>query len=186
MDYHISLQTMGFLIGGLLIAMHLFGLLNPAKAGDLSLNFPRSKTMGIALLTIALAWTLWLAARMDWGEFYRVRPFALVLLPISYVLLIQLLDEFLAVRALGVLLLLLAAPMLDSAFLKPEPTRLFLVILAYIRVLIGLLWVGMPFLMRDFIDWARRSPGRFRMLSAGGVIYGLILLICAFTSYRGV
>jgi hypothetical protein len=95
------------------------------------------------------------------------------------VLVVSFVPEFLAVRALGALLLLAASPVLHAAFLQPQTSRLLVPILAYVWVLGGMFLVGMPYLLRDGITWATANPGRWKMASAGGVAYGALMLVVA-------
>ncbi len=88
-------------------------------------------------------------------------------------------EEFLAARALGMLLLLAAEVLLESAALRSEPTRLLLVVLAYVWVLSGLFMVGMPYLLRDAVNLATASTRRWKLACFGGVAYGAALLVCA-------
>ena len=67
-------------------------------------------------------------------------------------------DEFLAVRALGILFLLGAEPLLDAAFFRMEPSRLLVTVFAYLLIVVGLFWVTMPYLLRDQINWSARTP----------------------------
>jgi hypothetical protein len=93
-------------------------------------------------------------------------------------------EEFLAVRALGMLLLLAAEPLIEAAFLKPQTSRLLLVVLAYAWVLAGLFWVGMPYLLRDQMAWITRTAARWRAACVAGLAWGVALLICSLTQYR--
>jgi len=116
---------------------------------------------------------------MDLGEFSPYRRALLVLVPVACFLAWKYVDEFLAVRALGMLLLLLAEPLLESAFLQPGAGRLLLAVLAYAWVVMGLFWVGMPYLLRDQIDWWTRSAFRWRAGCVGGLVFGLALAVNA-------
>jgi hypothetical protein len=84
-------------------------------------------------------------------------------------------DEFLAVRALGIFLLLLAEPLIEAAFLKPETGRLLLVAWAYTLAVLGMVWVGLPYTLRDQIDWLRKSRGLWSAAAAVGLVYGGLL-----------
>jgi hypothetical protein len=88
------------------------------------------------------------------------------------------------VRALGILALLAAEPILSAAFLQPQLTRLLVVILAYVWLTLGLFWVGMPYLLRDQISWITKSISRLKTAAVGGIIYGAIVLVCALAFYR--
>jgi hypothetical protein len=87
--------------------------------------------------------------------------------------------EFLAARSLGMVLLLAAEPLLESAVLRDEPTRLLLVVLAYGWVVAGLFLVGMPFLLRDAITWVTANQTRWRMAVIGGLAYGVAVFLAA-------
>jgi hypothetical protein len=78
-------------------------------------------------------------------------------------------EEFLAVRAVGMLALLAAEPLLEAAFMRHETSRLLLVLLAYVWIINGLFWVGMPWVMRDQIAWVTAKMRRYRAaaLAAG-------------------
>jgi hypothetical protein len=92
-------------------------------------------------------------------------------------------DEFLAVRALGILCLLAAEPLLDAAFLRYEPSRLLVTVFAYLLIVAGLFWVAIPYILRDQINWSARSILRWRCLHAIVLTYGGVILAYTFTQY---
>lgn len=183
MTYEITLKTAGILVGLLLIAGHLFALLRPGQVRDWLAKLPRSHSVGVALLGIDLVWTFWLALKMDWGEFYYLRQPMLFLLPVFAFLVVKFVDEYLAVRALGILCLLVAAPLLDSAFLQPQTSRLLLVTLAYVWIVLGMFWIAIPHVLRDQIGWLLRSANGWKAAVMGGMAYGAALLLCALVWY---
>src|SRR6476659_5878803 len=168
MIYHFSLQIVALVAGAILLLIGLLGVSSPAVLQRQAKHFPRSKIAGIVLLTIGLAWTIWLLSTMEMGEFATFRKPLLIILPIGYFLVLRFVDEFLAVRALGILCLLAAEPLLDAAFLRPATTRLLVTVLAYLLIVAGLFWVTMPYLLRDQISWSTRSPERWRFISGLG------------------
>ena len=179
----LSLKTVGIVVGLLLIATHVLAFLQPATVRRWLGRLPRSHEAGIAVLTVDLIWT-WLAAfNMDWGEFYYVQRPVLVALPVVFYLVIRYVDEFLSARALGILGLLAAAPVLRAAFLQPPESRLLVVVLAYGWVVMGMLWVGQPHLLRDQIGWLGRTAARWRLAAGAGIAYGLLTLVCALAFY---
>jgi hypothetical protein len=146
-------------------------------------QFPRSRIAGVVLLTICLAWTMWLLATIQMGEFASFRRPLLIALPIGYVLALFFVDEFLAVRALGILCLLVAEPLLDAAFLRYETSRLLVTVFAYLLIIAGLFWVAIPYILRDQINWSARSVFRWRFLHAIVLVYGCVILRFTFTQY---
>lgn len=182
MIYHLSLQTAGVIAGAFLVVAGVLGLMKPDFAQVVK-QFPRSRFAGIVLLTICLAWTFWLLATIQMGEFSNFRRPLLIALPIGYVLTLFFVDEFLAVRALGILCLLAAEPLLDAAFLRYETSRLLVTVFAYLLIIAGLFWVAIPYVLRDQLNWIARSAFRWRCLHAIELIYGGVLLGFAFTQY---
>ena len=182
MIYHLSLQTAGVIAGVFLILISLPGLVKPDLAG-VAQRFPRSRVAGVILLTICLAWTFWLLATIQMGEFSAFRRPLLIALPIGYVLALCFVEEFLAVRALGILCLLAAEPLLDAAFLRYETSRLLVTVFAYLLIVAGLFWVTMPYLLRDQINWSARSNTRWHAVHGIAAVYGIAILACAFTQY---
>ena len=182
MIYHLSLQTAGIIAGAFLILISLPGLVKPSLI-SVAQRFPRSYVAGMILLTICLAWTFWLLATIQMGEFAAFRRPLLIALPIGYVLALRFVEEFLAVRALGILCLLAAEPLLDAAFLRYETSRLFVTVLAYLLIVAGLFWVAIPYVLRNQINWSTRSVFRWRFLHAITFIYGCVILTLAFTRY---
>jgi hypothetical protein len=120
---------------------------------------------------------------MEMGEFAPFRRPLLIVLPIGYVLVLRFVDEFLAVRALGIICLLAAEPLLDAAFLRPEAIRLVLTVFAYILIVIGLFWVTMPYLLRDQIDWSSHNNVRWRSLHGVCLVYGITLVVLGLAFY---
>jgi len=182
MIYQLSLHTVGIVVGAVLILIGLLGLLKPDFA-DLMQRFPRSHIAGVILLTICLIWTFWLVATIQMGEFSGFRRPLLIALPVGYVLVLRFVDEFLAVRALGILCLIAAEPLLDSAFLRYETSRLLITVFAYLLIIAGLFWVAIPYVLRDQINWSARSVFRWRFLHVIALIYGGVILTFAFMQY---
>lgn len=179
----LSMKVTGIGLGLLLLVAHLWAWRNADKAMKLAKNFPRHRLAGIVLLTVCLVWSLFLVACMDMGEFFTWRNNIFMLLPVAYFMVIFFVPEFLAVRALGSLMLLASMPVLCAAFLQPQVSRLLLPILAYAWIISGMFFVGMPYLLRDAIQWVTQSKERWKMAALGGAAYGAALLIAAVVDY---
>ena len=177
MIYDLSLRSVGLFVGLGLILVHAIALLRPEQTKFWLQLFPRSRPAGIVLCTLAALWAFWLAATMDLGEFSPNRTLICGVVIAGAIMVPLFAEEFLAVRALGILALLAAEPLLGAAFLRPEQTRLFLVILAYAWAIAGLIFVGAPYTLRDAIKWVTSSPLRFRALAWSGILYGLLLIV---------
>jgi hypothetical protein len=183
MIYHLSLQTAGYLAGVFLSLFGLWGLVRPAASQAAARSLPRSRVAGFVLLTVAFFWSFWLLATMEMGEFSGFRKPLLFILPVGFLLVLRFVDEFLAARALGILFLLAAEPLLDAAFFRSETSRLLVTVFAYLLIIVGLFWVTMPYLLRDQINWSARTNGRWRFTHGLAFLYGAAILACAVARY---
>jgi len=183
MIYHLSLHTAGLIAGLFLLLVGVLGLVIPDSVRKFAAALPRSRVTGIVLLSLAFLWSFWLLATMEMGEFSAFRKPLLIGLPIGFFLVLRFVEEFLAVRALGILFLLAAEPLLEAAFLRYEASRLLVTVFAYILIVAGLLWVTMPYLLRDHISWSTRSHGRWRALHVIALLYGAAILAFAIIRY---
>jgi hypothetical protein len=183
MIYDFDLHFCGIVAGVLLLLISLPGFIKPPLVQHWLKTFPRSRVAGVILLTVVLVWSFWLLATMEMGEFSTFRRPLLIVLPIGYLLIIRFVEEFLAVRALGILCLLAAEPMLEAAFFRYETSRLFLTVFAYLLIIAGLFWVTMPYLLRDQINWSTETKTRWHSINGIAALYGVAILACAFTQY---
>jgi len=173
----ITLKLTMLLIGALLIGAHALALFSPALAQGMLKKFPRNFEAGVYLTILATGWFYFMVNKMDLGEFDKWRTPVLYVTPVAGILAIFFMREFLAVRALGTLMLMLAEPLLESAFMRPEYIRLSLVILVYVWVFLALFWVGMPYTLRNQITWFTANEKRWRTAAMVGLAYGAILCV---------
>ncbi|MDB6138486.1 MAG: hypothetical protein JWO94_1558 [Verrucomicrobiaceae bacterium] len=179
----IPLKGTGIAVALALLAGHAYAFLKGDQAKSFLKAFPRSYFWAAILLSIDFVWGMMCLANMDMGEFYNLRSWFLYLVPVGFVLVLVFVREFLAVRALGALLLLIGGIVLEAAFLKPQMSRLLLPVIAYAWIIAGLYFVGMPFLMRDGISWVTAKSQRWSLATIGGIAYGAVLLVAALLWY---
>jgi hypothetical protein len=191
----LSLFTVGIVLAVWLIGIHALMLAKPTAVQGFLKRFPRNDALGQVLLGIGMAW-FWLliapsglgklsALAMDLGEFNGAKGILQILVPIALVLVCRSVRDFLAVRALGLLGLMVAAPLLGAAFLKDPQSRVLVPVFAYAILTGSLFCVGMPFLFRDAVTWVTASRTRWTLMSAAGLVYGLATLACALAFWRG-
>ncbi len=191
----IPLFTAGILLGLWLVGSHALMIAKPALVQGWLKKFPRNELAGQVVLGIGMAW-FWLliapggmgklsALQMDLGEFNNIKPLLRLLVPATAIAVCVSIRDFLAVRALGLLGLMIAAPLLEAAFMEDPTSRLLVPIFAYALLTKSLFWVGMPYLFRDAVTWATAEDSRWKALSYGGLVYGIAVLVCAFAFWRG-
>ena len=192
---HLPLFTTGLVLAIWLIAVHVLMLVKPAETQGFLKKFSRNDPLGQVLLGAGLFW-FWLliapdnlgklsALTMDLGEFNNAKGILQILVPISLFLVCRSVRDFLAVRALGLLGLMAAAPLLGSAFLKNPESRLLVPIYAYAMLTASMFCVGMPYLFRDAVSWVTADRKRWTLCALGGLGYGVATLACAFAFWRG-
>lgn len=190
----LGLFSTGVTLGVFLLLLHVVMLVKAPAVQQFLVKFPRNQKIGQVILGIGMAWFWLLIApegkgwisflAMDMTEFNAVKPILRLLLPVIFVLVAMSIREFLSVRALGLLGLLLAQPLLDAAFLKDPMSRLLIPLWTYALIVASLFFVGMPYLFRDAVSWATATAGRWKVLCLAGAAYGVSLIVCAFAFWR--
>ncbi len=165
-------------VGTVFGAGSLLLLSAPAAAARALAAFPRNVWVGRVLAAAALAWSAWLAWDMPMGFVDAYKQWLYVLTPLVYLLVVWLMDEMLAARAFGGLLLLVAEPVLAAAR-QPglSDWRLTLVGLVYIWVVAGMALVLGPYWFRKTAEVMCRSEDRSRMAGAVGLAIGILLVV---------
>ncbi len=191
----LSLFTTGLVLAIWLIGIHALMLAKPAMVQGFLKKFPRNDQLGQIVMGIGLAW-FWLliapdnlgklsALSMDLGEFNSAKGLLQWAVPVSLILVCRSVRDFLAVRALGLVGLMVAAPLLGAAFLKDPSSRLLVPLFAYAVLTASMFCVGMPYLFRDAVSWVTADQKRWTLLSVAGLGYGVATLVCAFAFWRG-
>lgn len=179
-----SLSTAALITGLVILIAHVFALVKAPVAMEKLRTLPRSQNAGTVILTVDFIWAFVVATSIELGDFERLRWLAQFSVPVIYVAMLFWVNDYLGARSIGIFLLLAACPVLDAAWLKTD-SRWVLNLLCYVYLTLGLFWIGMPYTLRDQITWATRTAGRFKGLALAGAGYGLLLLILAFTCYKG-
>ncbi len=183
----IPLNTAGFVLAAFIIGLHLWMLLKQDDAIDYLQKFSRNYVAGVIFMTIGLIW-FWLIVmpkgynpiQMELNDFNKAKPLLLIIVPVGGYFVITQMKEFLAVRGLGLVCLMAAAPLLAAAWQEPHPCKFLIPLYAYAMIIKGILWVSMPYMFRDAVSWATATKGRFKMLTIGGLSYGVAVLVCSF------
>jgi len=93
-------------------------------------------------------------------------------------------QDFLAVRGLAVVFLLLAKLMVDTARLAATDWRWVICTWAYVLVVAGIWFTLYPWHLRDVLNWATASEKRVRIGSALRLAFGLFVAILGMTVFR--
>jgi hypothetical protein len=156
-----------------LAVMNAACLCAPGRWRGFLAGFPRSRPAAWILSAVALVWAGRLLFDAPLGRFDTYKPLLYVLVPVAVVLVCVFVDELLAARSLGGMLLLLAAPMLDNARWHDSPLRLVPVTLAYLLVVAGVVLVVCPYRFRRTVETCLHSDRLCRIWGAVGCLLGI-------------
>ena len=163
-------------LGALGVVAGLLAVLAPGPLCAGLKAFPRSKAPGWILMAIGSFWVCWVISHAALGRFEVVKPFIPVLGVVAYAAIVFFLDELLAPRALGGLLLLLANPMLNGVRWSDSAWRFAVVLIAYAWVVAGCILMLHPWSFRRMAGKFAGSAGGLRAAGWGKVLAGAILV----------
>ena len=172
-----SLSTICILLGLGVAAPQLYGLKNPAAFREKLRAFPRHTGIGYVLMTIATAWFLLHVREENIADFSAFKPVMYVGFGALGLGACLYLKDFLAVRGLALVLLLLAKLVLDAQRWHPSDWRWVLGVWAYAWIVAGIWFTVSPWRCRDLINWATATEQRHKMLSGLRLAFGVLVLV---------
>ena len=181
-----KLSYLTILLGVVMALPQVYGLLNPSGLAAAARRFPRNLPVGIALMLLATAWFAWNVNVEPIADFSAFKPYMLGAFIAVGILSCIFVQDFLAVRGLAVLLLLLAKTMLDTGrpHLGESPWVLVIQGWAYVFAVLGIWFTVTPWRLRDIIYWATASEARTRLLSGIRLAFALLVLTLGLTAFR--
>ena len=171
------------IVGAAIIAGRLPGIVVPDKFSAHARKFSRSVLWGRILMGVCALWAgviMYNAATDDWAW---ARPLIVIGVPVAYWLVIQFADQFLALRALAALVLLIAKVVLDAADLSDLPLRLIVTVLAYLWVCVAIWMASAPHQVRDVIGYETANTFRCRVSCFLGALVGVLLVVLGLCVY---
>jgi hypothetical protein len=179
-----SLAVLTSVLGGIKIAGCLFSLYQLDASRRAWRGFSRHEMSAWVLTGIDLCWAAWLVLHTPpFSGMPRIEPMVYVATPLAFFVIVVFLDELLAARALGGLLLLLAAPVLAAARANPSPFSVIMTVAAYAWVVAGMVWVVSPYLLRQALATLTHDRKRYRVYNLAGLGAGGAMLLLALVLY---
>ena len=172
-----DLAKASVVLGGALAPVYTLLVLAPARMREWLVAFPRNKWAGRILALGGLIWTEYLFLTIPLGQFERARPGLCIMVPVALVLIVKFMDDLLAPRALGGLLLLIPAPLLSVARWHESPWRLVIVVVAYVMVIKGIVLVLSPYMFRRAVDFGLRSDCACRAWGVVGLALSCLIVV---------
>ena len=165
------------IFGAVLAMLYAPCVLVPERTISWVRLFPRNKPSAWLLTAIDLAWVSYLLVNMPLGRFDFLKSYIYIIAPVAFFLIVFLMNDLLAPRALGGLMLLLPAPLLDAGRWHESNFRYIVIVLAYIIAVKGMILVLSPYKFRKAMAFWFRSEKACRGFGIAGAITGL-LLVC--------
>ncbi len=178
-----DLSMMARIAGGVIVAVNLVCVVAPAQMREALRQFPRSRLPAWVLLAFDVTWVTWVMLHAPLGRFEPVKPWLYAAAPAAFLLMAVFMDELLAPRALGGLLLLVANPVLAAARWHESNWRLVMTVVAYIWVVAGISLVLSPFRFRQLVEFGAKTNERCRMGGLVRLAFGIFVLVLAFKVY---
>ena len=181
-----KLSLLSILLGLGMAAPQVYGLAKPSAFAATARKFPRSLPTGFFLVGLGTVWFLWLVKQEPIADFAAFKPYMLAGFAGIGVATCFFVQDFLAVRGLAVVLLLVAKLMVDTGrpHLGETPWVLLIQALAYVFVVAGIWLTVSPWRLRDFLNWATANEKRIKLHSMLRLAFALLVLVLGLTSFR--
>ena len=180
----VSLSMLAIVLGLGLALPQIYGLTQPKAFAAGVRKFPRSMPWGVALMLLGTAWFLYYLNQESIADFAAYKPLLLAGFGAVGVASCLFVQDYLAVRGLSVVLMLLAKLMVDTARWPDTEWRLVITGWAYLLVIAGMWFTIYPWHLRDFLNWATATEKRVRIGSAIRLGFGLFVAALGFTVFR--
>ena len=171
------------ILGAAIIAGRLPGVIAPCKFIAHARKFPRSVLWGRILMGICALWAGIVMYNAAVDDFAWLKPLVVIGVPIAYWLVVQFANQFLAIRGVAALLLLIAKVTLNAADLSDSPSRLIVTVLAYLWVCAAVWMASAPHQVRDWINFITANATRCRAACSLGAIVGVFLVLLGLFVY---
>ncbi len=181
-----KLSLLSVLLGLGMGLPQVYGLAKPAQLAAAARKFPRNFVAGCVLMLLATAWFVWNVNGEPIADFSAFKPYMVGGFAAVGVLSCLFVRDFLAVRGLAVLLLLLGKLMVDTGrpHLGESPFVLVIQAWAYVLVVAGIWFTVTPWKLRDLIGWSTATEARTRFLSGLRLAFATFVLILGLTVFR--
>jgi hypothetical protein len=181
----LKLSTLAMLLGLGLGLPQVYGLLKPAEFAAAVRRFPRSLPWGYALMLLGTAWFLWnlsLESISDFAPHKNLLYTGFAAVGLGTCIFVQ---DFLAVRGLAIVLLLLAKLMVDTGRPQLGETAWVLVVQtwAYALVVGGIWFTISPWRLRDFLQWGTANEQRIKVGCGIRLAFGLLVAALGLTKF---
>lgn len=183
-----KLSLLSILLGVGMSVPQIYGLVKPAAFAAAARKFPRSLPWGYALMALGTAWFLYYVqteSAADFAAYKEAMSVGFAAVGLGACIFVK---DFLAVRGLAVVFLLLAKLMTDTGRPRLEDTHYWALVIqiwAYVLVVAGMWFTISPWRARDLINFATANESRVKIGCAIRLVFGLFVAFLGVTAFRG-
>ncbi|MCX6890687.1 MAG: hypothetical protein WCL11_21985 [Verrucomicrobiota bacterium] len=175
----LKLSTLAVLLGLAMGLPQIYGILKPAAFAAAVRRFPRSLPWGYSLMLLGTAWFVWNLSQESISDFAAWKtPLlgAFAAIGIGTCVFVQ---DFLAVRGLAIVMLLLAKLMVDTGRPSLPVTSWVLVFqaFAYVLVVAGIWFTVSPWRLRDMLNWGTANEQRVKVGCGLRLAFALLIAL---------
>ncbi|HTY85908.1 MAG TPA: hypothetical protein VMB80_00465 [Candidatus Acidoferrum sp.] len=181
-----KLSILSVLLGLGVSVPQIYGLTRPAQFAAVARQFPRNLPAGVVLMLLATAGFIWNVNIEPIADFSVFKPYMIAGFAAVGILACIFVRDFLAVRGLAVIMLLLAKLMVDTGrpHLSQTPWVYVIQFWAYLLVVAGIWFTVTPWKLRDFLNWATATEQRIRIGSGIRLAFAVFVLLLGLTAFR--
>jgi hypothetical protein len=181
-----KLSLLSILLGLGMSVPQIYGVMNPQKFAAAARKFPRNLPAGIFLMLLGTAWFLWIVNQEPIADFSAFKPYMMAAFAAVGILSCIFVQDFLAVRGLAVVALLLGKLMVDTGRPHLGESHWVLVIQtwAYVLIVAGMCFTVWPWQLRDLLNWATATESRVRIGSALRLAFAIFIVALGLTAFR--
>src|SRR5215831_739757 len=179
-----KLSTLAIILGLGMGLPQIYGLLKPEEFRAAVRKFPRSVPWGMALMILGTVWFLYNLSQESISDFEKLKKWLFVLFAAVGLGSCIYVQDFLAVRGLAVVMLLVAKWMVDTG--RPQLGNGWVLVFqawAYAFVVAGIWLTVAPWRLRDLLDWATANEKRIKIGCAVRLAFGLFIALLGFTKF---
>jgi hypothetical protein len=181
-----SLSLLSILLGVGMSVPQIYGLTKPVQFAAAARKFSRNLPAGIFLMLLGTAWFLWNVNSEPIADFSVFKPYMMTAFAAVGVGSCIFVQDFLAVRGLAVVALLLGKLMVDTGrpHLGQSPWVLVIQAWAYVLIVAGIWFTVTPWKLRDILNWATATELRVRVGSALRLAFAVFIVALGLTAFR--
>lgn len=181
-----KLSILSILLGAGMSVPQIYGLTKPVQFAAAVRKFPRNLPVGITLMLLATAGFVWNVNLEPIADFSAYKPAMMVGFTAVGVLTCIFVQDFLAVRGLAVVMLLLAKLMVDTG--RPHLGQcswvLVIQVWAYFLVIVGIWFTVAPWKLRDVLNWATANHNRIIVGCSLRLAFAVFVMLLGLTAFR--